>query len=361
MKLLFVGTNRSGGGTESHFITLARAMQKAGHSVAALVHPESIIHQGLKDSGVTLYQGTFRNAFDPRGIVALWRACNEFKPDWMVGSFSKEYWPLALMAKLRKIKLALFKHMDYAMKPLTHRYIPRLADRFIVISNFMREQFIARGVPPERIQMLYNPLDLNHYYPDSERRQLSRARLAYGDDDVVLGFVGAFHRDKGIYQLADAVNLAMAVLPNLKMLWVGGGYQTEEFLDYLQQGKFADRHQHQPWASDVREYFAAIDMLAFPTVGKETFGRASIEGQACGVPVLCSDRGGIPETIKPNITGLLLPPGDIQAWASAIIRLANDAELRSKMRQQGPIWVAEQFSEPMITAKMTALLQTTQI
>ena len=357
MKLLFVGTNRGGGGTENHFISLTRAMKNAGHEVAALVHPNSVIHNGLKDSGVILFHGNFRNAFDPRGFFSLWRAGKSFQPDWIIGSYSKEYWPLAVMANMLKVKLALFKHMDYVMKPLTHRYIPQLADRFIVISNFMREQFIKRGVPADRIQMLYNPLDLNHFHPDPELRLKSRAKLGYADDDIVLGFVGAFHRDKGIYQLADAANLAMTAVPKLKVLWVGGGYQADEFVSYTQNSEFGTRHQRQPWASDVREYFAAIDILAFPTVGKETFGRASIEGQACGVPVLCSDRGGIPETVKVGVTGLLLPPGDIALWKEAIIELANNPELRAKMKAQGPIWVNEQFSEPMIAAKFTQLLQ----
>src|ERR1035437_1885308 len=112
MKLLFVGTHNGGGGTESHFVTLAKAMLAAGHEVAAVVRYDTPIHNGLLGSGVQLYNGVFRNAFDPRGIIAVWRACGEFQPDWIVGSFSKEYWPLAIIARLRGVKLALFKHMD---------------------------------------------------------------------------------------------------------------------------------------------------------------------------------------------------------------------------------------------------------
>ena len=221
MKLLFVGTNRGGGGTESHFVTLARSMSEKGHTVAAVVYPGAPIHAGLAGSEVKIYDGVFRNAFDPRGIRAVWKACRQFQPDWIIGSFSKEYWPLAILARLSGVKLAIFKHMDFAMRPATNYCIPSLANRFIVISDFMAERFIARGVPPGHIQVLYNPLNLDYFKPNPELRKTERQSLAYTDDDIVLGFIGALHRDKGILQLAEALNQAMAKLPRLKALWVG--------------------------------------------------------------------------------------------------------------------------------------------
>lgn len=357
MKLLFVGTNRGRGGTETHFITLVRALHDVGHEVAAVVHPDSFIANGLRGSAVQCFPGSFRNAFDPRGFYAVRRACRRFRPDWIIGSFSKEYWPLALLAKLSGSKLALFKHMDVPLKPLTRRFIPLLADRFIAISEALRQEFIRQGVEPARIQMIYNPLDTDHFHPDPALRRQGRARLGYGDDDIVLGYLGAFHPDKGIFQLIEAADRAMAELPQLKMLWVGGGYDENEFAAFLQRGKYASRHQRLSWMSDVREALASMDLLAFPTVGKETFGRASIEAQACGVPVLCSDRGGIPETLQPGVTGLLLPAGDVPAWHAAIVRLARDAELRAKMRAAGPAWIKQQFGLAKIAAEMTALLQ----
>jgi hypothetical protein len=148
MKLLFVGTNRGGGGTESHFVTLARTMHEAGHTVAAIVYPGSPIHTGLAGSGVELHDGVFRNAFDPRGIRTVWKVGRDFRPDWIVGSFSKEYWPLAIFSRMLGIKLALFKHMDFAMRPATNYFIPRLAERFIVISDFMAKKSLRGGFLP---------------------------------------------------------------------------------------------------------------------------------------------------------------------------------------------------------------------
>lgn len=357
MKLLFVGTNRGGGGTESHFVTLARTMQEAGHSVAAIVYPGSPIHTGLMGSGVVIYDGVFRNAFDPRGISTVWKIGREFRPDWIVGSFSKEYWPLAILSRLLKIKLALFKHMDFPMRPATNYFIPRMAERFIVISDFMAKKFVTRGVKAEHLRVLYNPLNLEYFKPDPELRQLTRKSFAYADDDIVLGFIGALHPDKGILQLADAVNQAMLQIPRLKALWLGDGRGADALDGKLNGGGFGLRHARYQWTADVRPYIAALDMLAMPSVESETFGRISIEAQACGVPVLCSDIGGIPETLSPSVTGMLLPPGDVAAWRDAIIAMASDVATRKKMAQQGPDWVAQQFSAQVIGRQFEAMLQ----
>ena len=357
MKLLFVGTNRGGGGTESHFVTLARTMQEAGHRVAAVVYPGASIHTGLVDSEVQLYHGVFRNAFDPRGIRAVWKVCRQFRPDWIIGSFSKEYWPLVILARLLGVKLALFKHMDFPMRPATHYFIPRLADRFIMVSDFMSQRFIARGIPATRIQVLYNPLNVDYFTPDPLLRQATRQSLGYADDDIVLGFMGALHPDKGIFHLADAVNQAMLQLPKLKMLWLGEGPAAAELAARISSSGLASRHSSHPWVPDVRPYYAAIDMLAVPSVASETFGRVSIEAQASGIPVLCSDIGGLPETLLAGTTGILLAPGDIPAWRDAIIALANDEKLRMQMAAQGRDWVVKKFSAQVIGRQFAKLLE----
>lgn len=357
MRLLFVGTNRGGGGTESHFVTLARTMHELGHQVEAVVYPGSPIHIGLQGSGVVLHDGIFRNAFDPRGFRTVWRVVKTFKPDWMIGSFSKEYWPLAILSKLLRVKLALFKHMDFPMRPLTNYFIPRLADRFIVISEFMKKKFIERGVKPKHMQVLYNPLNLEYYKYDADLRRQSRLAQGYMDDDVVLGFIGAMHPDKGMLQLADALNQAMIQVPNLKALWVGEGRAAPALDEKINSGGFASCHARHKWTPDVRPFYAAMDMLAMPSVQSDTFGRVSIEAQAFGVPVLGSNLGGIPETMQAEESGELLPPGEVNAWRDAIIRLAENSAARKKMGVQGQRWVSAQFSAPVIGRQFELMLQ----
>lgn len=358
MRLLFVGTVKGGGGIESHFITLSRAMVAAGHEVAAVVHPDSVIRRGLDGSGVEIFPGVFRNAFDPRGFRAVSRAIRRFKPDWVIGSYSKEYWPLVAVTRLHGVPLALFRHMDFPMRFLTHRFIPRLAQRFITISAYMRDTQIARGVDARHLHFLYNPLIAEDFVVDAAMRLRCRAESGWVADEVVVGFVGAMHPDKGIFTLFEAVSQVMRVRPQVRMLWVGRGPAQDELAARIDASEFADRHVRLGWSDDVRQCYARMDVLAVPSVSNETFGRVSMEAQACGVPVLCSTRGGIPESLHPGETGALVPPGEVPAWREAILGMVDDAQQRGRMGAAGPRWVAAQFGAPIIARQLAELLST---
>jgi glycosyltransferase involved in cell wall biosynthesis len=85
-----------------------------------------------------------------------------------------------------------------------------------------------------------------------------------------------------------------------------------------------------PWLDDIVPAYAAMDLLALPSVGSETFGRVLVEAQAHGIPVLGAANGGIPEALIDGQTGLLLPPGDVKRWASGITSLVENEELRTR-------------------------------
>jgi len=247
MTLLFVGTSKTGGGTETHFITLAKALAAAGHEVAAVARPGCPIEQGLKNSKVRLYAGAFRNSLDFRGVHAVNLAIDEFSPDWLVGSFSKEYWPLVYISRRRKVPLALFRHMATKMKRGTQYFIPRLAQRFLVISNFMKDLFIERGMPARLIHVLHNPLDLDYFKPDSELRKKTRKVLKLSEDDFLVGYVGALHPGKGIYVLHQAMENLMNKFPQIYMMWIGRGVDEKKFAETLKASKVPGMERGVKW------------------------------------------------------------------------------------------------------------------
>src|SRR5207249_1542586 len=114
--------------------------------------------------------------------------------------------------------------------------------------------------------------------------------------------------------LASALAGVMARSPNARALWVGGGEVADEIDALLAASPHASRHVREPWSNDIVACFAAMDVLAFPPIRRESFGRVSAEAQACGLPVVASRVGGIPETLRENVSGMLVPPGDVPAW-----------------------------------------------
>jgi glycosyltransferase involved in cell wall biosynthesis len=75
----------------------------------------------------------------------------------------------------------------------------------------------------------------------------------------------------------------------------------------------------------------------------EGFGVSALEASATGLPVVASDVHGIPDVVRDGVTGLLVPPRDVEALADAIARLANDAVLRREMGTAGRAFVEENY------------------
>src|SRR3954469_1254712 len=103
-RLLFVGTNSGPGGTESHFISLAIAMADAGFDVAAVARPDDYIANALAADGrVSLFPAVLEPGAVRRATVDLTRICREAQPDWLIGSFAREYWPLSVVGRRQRI------------------------------------------------------------------------------------------------------------------------------------------------------------------------------------------------------------------------------------------------------------------
>jgi glycosyltransferase involved in cell wall biosynthesis len=357
MNFVFVGTSLGARGTETHLVCLVRALARAGHPVVTVARPGGYIARELAMSGLPVEPGVFRNAADVRGARGVLRALRRSKADWLVGSFGHEYWPLLALGRLTRTPVALFRHLNSRLKPMSRALLPRWADRFIAVSESMRANLAEQGVAPERVSLLYNPLDVEHFRPDAALRAESRRALGVDADALLVGFVGALKPEKGAFRLAEAFNRAMPQRPALRALWVGEEHAHPKLREALSRN-LRERHLLRGWTGDMRPLYAAMDILAVPSEWLEPFGRVSIEAQACGVPVLASRVGGLPETLREGETGLLLPPGDAAAWSEALIAAADLPPVRRRaMGEAGVRFVRERFSTERIVEEFISLLR----
>jgi glycosyltransferase involved in cell wall biosynthesis len=357
-RLLFVGTNRGPGGTESHLVALALGLADAGYEVAAVVRRDDVIARALAvDGRIAIHHAAFEEGESRQAARDLADACRIVRPAWILGNFVREFWPLSIVARTQRIPLALFLHIQKISRWSAPLY-PWLASRFIVPSHYLRRWVVRRrAMPPWRTSVLYNPIDVTRFRPDAARREGTRRELGFTPDDVVVGYAGRFDPQKGVQVLASALEGVLAQAPKARALWVGDGNLGSRIDAAIAASPYAGRHLRRPWSSDVAHYFAAMDVLAFPSVKRETFGRVAAEAQACGVPVVATRVGGIPETLRENESGLLVPPEDAPAMTDALLRLVTDASLRARMGVAGRAQAAERFATPRIVAEFARLLK----
>ena len=357
MKFLFVGSSPDHGGAEMHFIAMAQALSEAGHGVEAMAHPRGFIADELERSGLATQRVAFRNAFDPRAFAVLVRTIRRQRPDALVANFGKDYWPLILAGRAFDVPVLLFRHRVKALKPTSNRLLPRLARGFFAVSDYARSTYLRQGIDADRVQVLHNPVDIHRYRYEPDIAHEIRESLGIDDDAIVIGYCGRMLKSKGIYTLFEAASAAMDIEPRLHCLWVGEMLESDALHTHAVAGRHARRHHFTGQVDDPARYYSAFSFLAFPSIAPETFGRVSIEAQSCGVPVLGSDVGGIGETLAHGHTGVLLPPGDSDAWKNAILRLC-DPNLRAALSARTRDFVTARFSYPVIAGQLLSFMET---
>jgi glycosyltransferase involved in cell wall biosynthesis len=322
--------------------------------VRVVARRDSVVDRLLTENAVPTISTSFRGGADPRGLWAVIRTVKTFDPDWIVTNRCKLYWPMVAIGLLFDVRVALFRHLTYLKRWNQRRLLPRLADRFYVVSQYAQDVLVAGGAPRERLTPLYNPIDTQRFQPlpAACRREL-RAQLGLRAEDIVVGFVGRIEDSKGVIPLREAMHTLMQRLPALKMLWVGDGSAAPRTRAFAAFSGHADRHLFAGWQPQVERYMAALDILIAPSIEPETFGRVVAEAQACAVPVIASGAGGLQEAFLPGATGLLVERVDAETLRIAIERLIRDPALRSRLAERGPEFVSARFAADKIAAAFT--------
>ena len=163
-----------------------------------------------------------------------------------------------------------------------------------------------------------------------------RAELGIAADAVVTITVANLRREKDYPTLLHAAARALGANPNLVMLAVGQGPLASEIDDLHRRLGLGDRFQLLGYRTDVRELLAAADIFVLSSA-HEGLPVSIMEAMSVGLPVVATAVGGVPEAVEDGITGRLVPPGDPQRLADAIVQLAADADGRALMGESGRV------------------------
>lgn len=166
------------------------------------------------------------------------------------------------------------------------------------------------------------------------------------DQPLTIGFVGRMLPGKGLNVLAEALTKLRS--ENWRLLVVGDGPERKPFQQALTESGLLERTTFTGALNydEMPPLFQKIDVLAIPTETtkriREQFGRVIVEAMACGVPVVGSTCGAIPEVI--DDVGLVFPERDAGALAEALRRMLTDAELRAEFAREGRRRVEQHYS-----------------
>jgi glycosyltransferase involved in cell wall biosynthesis len=211
------------------------------------------------------------------------------------------------------------------------RLAARDTDLLLCVSEADREIGLSRGIgDPARYRVLRSGIDPAMYAQDGEVRQRVRRELGCVPGTVLVGSVGNLKAQKAPLDFVEAARRAHARDPRLRFVFAGDGEQRAEVERAIARASLAGVLRLLGWRDDVPDLLAALDLFLL-TSRFEGLPRAALQAIAAGIPVVATDTGGIAEVVVSGEGGVLVPVGDVEAAALAIVRLAADPEARQRL------------------------------
>ena len=262
-----------------------------------------------------------------------------------------------IVVSTRSLSPANFPHLATPWLQASYNALGA-SQRVVFLNNSLagaRDYAKWTGVELARWHVVPNGFDLRNFSPpSSEDRIRRRAEFGVGPDDLLLVGVLRLSEEKMPFDLLRVVRHARERVPNLKVWHVGSGsleqvvHAQAEAEGLLSTLTFLGRR------SDALDLLSVAD-FSILTSRLEGCPNVAIESMSLGVPILITDGGGCPETVRHGETGFVHPVGDAEAFARSIETLALDPDLRRRLGEGGRAWVAERFGMARMVDESIAL------
>ena len=353
------------GGVASHMHNLAIKLKERGHEVAIVTNNrETGKERELAEKGIELIKipGVITPLLEINVSYGLKSSeeLNGFLKDFDVIHSHHAFTPLALKATkagkaMEKATFLTTHSISFAHDsrlwealgltiPLFTMYL-KYPHKIIAVSKAAKA-FIEHFTDIQ-ISIVPNGVDDNRFMPATNKDDI---KADFGIEGDVILYVSRMSYRKGPHVLLNA----FSGIEEATLVMVGSG----EMLPFLKmQAKFLgieDRVIFLGYIEDSKlpEVFRMADIFVLPSVTSEAFGIVVLEAMASGVPVIATNVGGIPEIVKENEAGLLVPPGNELELRNAIQRLLQEEKLRRWYGSNGRRAVEEKYSWDRVVVKI---------
>lgn len=218
----------------------------------------------------------------------------------------------------------------------------RMFARIIAISHGVQRVLLAEGVPPGKIVCVPDGVDTERYQPLGDKEWF-RQEFDLLPDEKVIAVVAQLIERKGHRYFIEAAQSTLAQYANVRILFFGQGPLREKLMELCRRAKLDNEVRFVGFRDDLERIFPCLDMLVHPAT-MEGLGLSLLQAAACGVPIVASRAGGIPEIVEHGTNGWLVPVGDSRAIADAVRDLLKNPERAERFGKEGTRIARERFS-----------------
>lgn len=346
--MVFLASTLRLGGAERVTGEVSRRLAKRGFDVTwALLREPGAEGERLRAAGLNVQAGLGGARISPAGVLRLLYLLRRTRPGALycldhqnaavAGAMAVDW------AGVPRRFLAVHTTGLWGGRPSLPRGI-RLAlprfNRVIAVAEGQARYLAEReGVPAEKIAVVRNGIDLSAYRATPERAAQGRSlrdEILAGAGGPLLGVVAALRPEKGHELLLRALAAMAPAHPGARLALIGDGPEREPLAEKARRLGVAGAVSFLGARADVALLLQALDIVVLPShPAVETLPLSLIEAMAAGRAVVATRVGSVDELVEDGTTGLLVPPGDPEALAAAIARLAGDPSLRDAQGRRG--------------------------
>ena len=237
-----------------------------------------------------------------------------------------------------KARLVYHLHNDFLNSDTRQgAEIYQAATRILTVSDYIRSRVATCSRQDEKTITVHNGINLEVFVRPSS---MTREQIGCKADDFILVFSGRLIPEKGIMELIEAMKV-LRDQPHIKLMIIGSSFydnshKDNDFISELKNNArevgdqifFTGYIRHE----QISDYLRLADVAVIPSTWEEPFGLTVVEGMAAGLPIITTNRGGIPEMVTLENAIVLSFPGDLtRNLAHAILYLYNNRNLCQQM------------------------------
>jgi len=226
---------------------------------------------------------------------------------------------------------------DRSFFPIT-KFSIESSDGITAISDFLQQETIKTFDIKKHIEVIPNFVDTDRFSPGEH--DCSRNIFANPDQKIIM-HMSNYRKVKNAPHVVEIFNIIQKKIPS-KLLLVGDGPDTGNVMNLARELNLSEKVIFLGNQDRVHNVLPLADLFLLPSAN-ESFGLAALEALSCGVPVVGSIVGGLPELVKDDVNGYLCPIGDINGMAEKSIEILSDKALHRRLSTTGRQLVLERY------------------
>lgn len=327
-KIMYILNFTGDGGTEKYVLELISFL---GKDRCVFVYSEKgPFFDKFKELDIPTYQVKMNGPFDIKAALQIKKIAQKEGVKYIHSQFLRENYIALLSSFLgAKVKAIWTYHVNVPMPfyvRFTNSIMTRFNHRVISVAEFMKKELLKKGVPESKITVIYNGIK------EPQFKIIQKSSV----DEKVISVVGRLSPEKGHKFLFESLAKLKGENPQLrwKLNIVGDGSLKDELIELAKALDIDSNIHFKGFVNHMENEYLISDIIVMPSEN-EAFPFVAIEALAYEKAVISTNVGGLPEIIKHNGTGLLVPYGDVQALAESIKRLLVDEDFSKKLAYNG--------------------------